>query len=346
MFGIRFIKFDSMNYAILYKKGKIKKKGRGLSFYYYAPRSSIVAIPMGSKDVQFIFNNSTTDFQSISIQGQITYKIENPEQLAELLDFTVNHKGTYKSEDPNKLSQRLINKAQTVATSFIQSLSLKDALRKAKDIEDKIIEGLKSSDAIKALGIIPISINVVAVKPTPEMSKALEATTREALQQDADQAIYKRRKFAVEEEKKIKESELDTEIAVEEKKKQISEKKMEAEVMKEENEQKLREMKIEADIVIEEKKKDYIEMLVQNRKKEADAQGYMLQTTLEPYKNMDWRKIMALSKGGTDPKANIAIAFRELAENADKINNLNITPELLDTIIGPKSGSTSMKNRK
>ena len=344
MFGIKFIKFDSMTYVILHKKGKIKKNVRGLAFYYYAPRASIIALPMGSKDVQFIFNNSTSDFQSISIQGQITYKIENPEQLAGLLDFTVNHKGAYKSEDPNKLSQRLINKAQTATTSFIQSLNLKDALRKAKDIENKIIEGLKSSDAIKALGVTPISINVVAVKPTPEMSKALEATTREALQQDADQAIYKRRKFAVEEEKKIKESELDTEIAVEEKKKQISEKKMEAEIMEEENKRKLREMKIEADIVIEERKKSYIDILTQNKKDEADAQGYVLKATLEPYKEMDWKKIMALSKGGADPKANIALAFRELAEKAEKINNLNITPELLDTIISPQTNS--VRNRK
>ena len=64
------------------------------------------------------------------------------------------------------------------------------------------------------------------------MTRALETETREMLQQEADQAIYGRRNFAVEQERKIKESELNTEIAVEEKQKQIAEKKMESDVQK------------------------------------------------------------------------------------------------------------------
>ena len=47
--------------------------------------------------------------------------------------------------------------------------------------------------------------------------------------------FYERRNFAVEQERKIKESELNTEIAVEEKQKQIDEKRMEADVQREEN---------------------------------------------------------------------------------------------------------------
>ena len=93
MLGIKYIKFDAMTYVVHYKNGKIVSEGRGLSFFYFGPSSSIVAIPMGSNDVQFIFNELTGDFQTISIQGSITYKIENPKQLAEYLDFTVDEKG-------------------------------------------------------------------------------------------------------------------------------------------------------------------------------------------------------------------------------------------------------------
>src|ERR1019366_3725274 len=53
------------------------------------------------------------------------------------------------------------------------------------------------------------------VKPAPETSRALEAEAREALQRRADEAIYARRNAAVTEERLIKESELNTEIAVE-----------------------------------------------------------------------------------------------------------------------------------
>ena len=62
-----------------------------------------------------------------------------------------------------------------------------------------------------------MGVNILAVRAVPEMTRALETSTREKLQQEADQAIYERRNFAVEQERKIKESELNTEIAIEEK---------------------------------------------------------------------------------------------------------------------------------
>lgn len=333
MFGIKYIKFDSMTHVIHYKNGEIVKEGRGLSFFYTSFNSSIVAIPMGSNDIQFIFNESTGDFQKMTIQGQITYKITEAKKLAELLDFTVDSQGHYKKEDGEKLKQRLINEAQTATSSYIQSLKLKDAIVNAKKIEEKIQAGLHVSEAVLLLGVEVLAVNVIAVKPSPEMSKALETTTREALQQEADEAIYLRRNFAVEQERKIKESQLNTEIAIEEKNKQIAEKKNESEVLRAGNDRKLREMKVEADIAVEEQNKNLIKLKTENDKKQADAEKYRLEATLQPYRDMDWKTLMAINPHGGSPKLNIALAFRELAENAKNINNLNITPDLLDSLI-------------
>jgi regulator of protease activity HflC (stomatin/prohibitin superfamily) len=333
MFGIKFIKFDSMTYVIQYKHGKVKQEGKGLSFYYYAPTSSITAIPLGSRDIQFIFSESTKDFQTITIQGQITYKIENPKQLAESLDFTLNNNQKYKDDNFEKLNQRLNNEAQTSTSSFIQGLTLKEALRSAKMISEKINDGLKTSNSAKILGVEVLSVDVLAVKATPEMSKALETETRESLQKEADLAIYERRNFAVEQERKIKESELSTEIAVQEKKKQINEKQAEIKIKEAESERKLREMKIAADVSIEEQKTKLIEMQVENEKKMADSKGYTLEKTLKPYKDMDWKTLMALNSNGISALDNIGFAFRELAENSEKIGTLNITPDFLETVI-------------
>ncbi len=335
MFGINFIKFDSMTYVIKFNNGKVVKEGRGLSFFYYAPTTSISAVPMGSNNLPFIFSETTKDYQTVTIQGQITYKIGNPRQLADVLDFTVNAKGIYKKDDTEKLNQTIVNESQTATSSFIHQLGLKEAIRAAKIIETKIIEGLSNSQAIKLLGIEILTINILAIKATPEMERALETETRENLQQEADQAIYARRNFAVEQERKIKESELNTEIAIEEKNKQIAEKQAETEVQKAESNLKLREMRVEADIAIENQRKVLLEQKTANQKKEADAQGYVLETTLRPYKEMDWKILTALNNN-PDPKFNISLAFRELAENAGKIGNLNISPELLDTLLAEK----------
>lgn len=335
MFGINYIKFDSMTHVIHFKNGEVQKEGRGLSFFYFEPTSSIAAIPMGSNDLPFIFMETTNDYQNISIQGQVTYKIADPRQLAELLDFTLNADGTYKKNDAEKLNQRIINEAQTSTSAFIHKLGLKETIRSASQIEEKITEGLKSSHAISILGIEILSVSVLAIKASPEMARALETETREKLQQDADQAIYERRNFAVEQERKIKETELNTEIAVEEKKKQIDEKKMETEVQHAENDRKLREMKVQADISVENQRKLLIDQKTVNERKEAETQGYVIETTLNPYKDIDWKTLTALNNN-PDPKFNIALAFRQLAENADKIGNLNISPELLNSLLVAK----------
>ena len=336
MFGIKHIKFDSMTYVLHYKNGKVRKEGRGLAFFYFAPNSSIVAIPMGGNDLPFVYNETTSDYQSVSIQGQISYKINDPKKLADILDFTVQDNGQYKRNDIEKLSQRIINEAQTATSEFIQKTMLKDAIRSAKSVEERILSGLNGSSAINMLGIEILGANVLAIQATPEMTRALETETREKLQQEADQAVYERRNFAVEQERIIKESELNTEIAVEEKKKQIAEKKMESDVQKAENDKKLREMQLDADIAIENQRKTLIDQRTQNDKKEAETKGYVLETTLKPYKELDWKTLTALNNNN-DAKFNISLAFRELADNADKIGNLNISPELLDSILNSKT---------
>lgn len=336
MLGINYIKFDSMNYVIHYQNGKIKQEGRGLSFFYFSPNSSIVSIPVQSNDFQFVFNETTKDYQEVTLQGQITYKIESPKLLAEALDFTVNKRGQYVKNDYEKIQQRIINEAQTASSSIMQRLNLKEALRQLEEIESEIFKNVQKSKTVQMHGLEILSVNILGVTPNPEMARALEAQTIESLQKEADQAIHERRNFAVEQERIIKESELNTEIAIEEKQKQIVEKKMETDVVKQNNEQKLKEMQMASSISLEEQKKELIDIQVTNEKKEADVKEYVLNANLKPYKELDWKTLMAISNNGNDPSNNIALAFRELAENADKIGNLNISPELLDSIVRTK----------
>ncbi|MFI2743639.1 SPFH domain-containing protein [Zhouia sp. PK063] len=333
MLGINYIKFDSMNYVIHYSKGKVNKEGRGLSFFYFSPNSSIVSIPVSSNDFQFVFNETTKDYQEVTLQGQVTYKIVQPKQLAETLDFTVNNKKQYLKSDYEKIQQRIINEVQTSSSAILQRLTLKESLRQFEDIEKEILNSVQKSKSVQMLGLEILSVNVLGVSPNPEMARALEAQTRESLQKEADQAIYERRNFAVAQERMIKESELNTEIAMEEKQKQIVEKKMETDVVKQENIQKLKEMEMTSSIALEEQKKSLIAIKVINEKKEADVKEYVLNANLKPYKALDWKTLIAISGHGNDASSHIALAFRELAENADKIGNLNISPDLLDTLI-------------
>ena len=89
MFGIKFIKVQPTTYLLQYRGGKIVREGLGLSFFYYAPTTSLVAVPVASADVPFIFQETTADFQAVTIQGQVTYRVGEPKRLAALLNYTL-----------------------------------------------------------------------------------------------------------------------------------------------------------------------------------------------------------------------------------------------------------------
>jgi hypothetical protein len=333
MLGIRYVKVPPTTYILQYRSGKAVRAGAGLSFFYFAPNSELVKVPLATADVPFVFNEVTADFQDATVQGELTYRISDPQKLSSLLDFGVDAHGRYRSSDPEKLNDRLVHAAQILARSFTQRHSLGDLLVSSSALMQEMTEGLKSCETATVLGVEVLSLAILSIKGTPEMAKALQADAREELLRKADEAVFVRRNAAVELERKIKENELNTEIAVEHKKRQIRETQMEAEIAVEQKKRQVRETQMEADIAVEQQRSQLVESRIENDKKEAETRGLMLRATLEPLKDVDWRTLMATSAGGIDAKKMMAMAFCDLANNAEKIGNLNISPELLNTLL-------------
>lgn len=115
----------------------------------------------------------------------------------------------------------------------------------------------------------------------------------------------------------IKENELNTEIAVEQKRRTV------------------RETQMAAEIAVEEQRSSLVDRKVENDRKESDARAHGLRATLEPLKDVDWRTLMAASSNGHDSRSLIAMAFQELAQNANRIGELNISPDLLNALLKP-----------
>jgi hypothetical protein len=330
---LAYMKVPPTKYAIHYRQGKIRQQGAGLSFFYYVPASTIVVVPFASADAPFVFQESTREFQPITIQGQLTYRVSDPRKLASLLDFSVDSNGSYKSDDPEKLNARLVHQAQVLARSVTQKMTLSEALTRSREIGVEVLAGLKTAETLTALGIEVLSVAILSIKAAPEMSKALEAEAREALQRRSDEAIYSRRNAAVEQERRIKESELNTEIAVEEKHRQIRETKMAAELAMEQKQREVREARMAADIAVEQQRGALLERRTANERSEADTRAYGLEAVLKPVRGIDWKTLMMLTQGGADPQRLIALAFQGLAENAQKIGELNISPDLLQSLL-------------
>lgn len=315
MLGIDYVKATPTTYVLHFKDGKVRREGAGLSFLCYGPSSTVVMVPLASADVPFVFTEVTRDFQELTVQGQLTFRVADPRRLAGLLDFSVDASGKHRSEDPLRLQERLVHATQVLAAAAVGRLTLREALVASEALVAEVGAALKRSDAVAMLGVETLGLAVLSIRPTPEMARALEAEAREALQRGADEAIHQRRNAAVEQERVIKESELQTELAVEAKRREI------------------RERKMAADIAVEEQRAALIARQVENDRQAADARAYALRATLGPLEKADWKTLMAIGQGGGDPRTLIALAFRELAENAQKIGELNVSPELLQGLL-------------
>ncbi len=338
MLGVRFIKIQPTTYLLQYRRGKVVREGAGLAFFYYSPTTSLVAVPIASTDMPFIFEETTADFQTITIQGQVTYRVSDAKKLASLMNFTLAPGGqSYASDDPQKLPQRVINIVNVLARAELQKLPLRQAIRASEEIVRAVRQGLSSASEIASLGLEVLGLSILAIKPVPETARALEAETREQLLKEADEATYARRNSAVEQERAIKENELNTEIAVENKKRQIREAQMDAERAVQEKKNLLEQTKMGAQIELEEKRKSLVALAMQNAKAEADTRAYGISATMQALGAADTRLIQALASAGMKPEQLIAVAFQEIAGRADKIGELNISPDLLRELLPAKS---------
>ncbi|OGI42081.1 MAG: hypothetical protein A2150_08010 [Candidatus Muproteobacteria bacterium RBG_16_64_11] len=219
---VQYFKGEPSVHVIRYRRGQVVEHGPGLAFWYLPFNTSIAAVPVVTQDAPFIFNEATRDFQAVAIQGSLSYRLTAPIEAAKLLDFTIDPvSGRYRGKDPEKLAMRLINAVQAHTRTHVNALALEEALTKVRDLAAVVLGAVNTEGSLRSLGVLVEGLHFTAVTATPEMHKALEADYREALQQKADQAIYARRAAAIEEERRIKSREMDTEVELENRKKNL-----------------------------------------------------------------------------------------------------------------------------
>jgi len=213
---INYYKGEPNTYVLCHRNGRLLNHGAGISFFYLPATTSIAEIPTASQESAFIFNETTANFQEVSIQGSLTYRLDDPVEIARRLDFTINPRtDSYHSEDPQRLVQRLINVVQAHTRSEVAERTLERALSEVRDLSSLVFERAARAEELSRIGVVLEGLHFSAVKATPDLQKALEAEYRESLHKRADQAIYDRRKSAVDEERKIRESEMSTDIELE-----------------------------------------------------------------------------------------------------------------------------------
>ncbi|WP_298610126.1 SPFH domain-containing protein [uncultured Thiothrix sp.] len=311
-----------------------QQHGRGLSFFYNAVNSSIAAVPVNVQEAPFIFNLQTKDFQALTVQGQISYQIVDALKMAGMLNFTLVKNGTnYVSEDPLKLSDRVLRVVQASIQSQIQATDLRSALTISQALTHYVHDQARSDATLQAMGIELLEVSISAILPTPETTRALEAEAREMILKEADDAIYARRKSAVEQERTIREAELNTALLVQQKEQEIEESRIENERALLRAQAETERERLQARIAEETQRKDLVNTQMENRQKEADAEAYAVSTKMNAFKQLPVEHLKAMALAQMQPEQLMALAFEGLAQNANKIGELNISPDLFGQLM-------------
>jgi hypothetical protein len=75
---------------------------------------------------------------------------------------------------------------------------------------------------------------------------------------------------------------------------------------------------------------------VENARAEADAQAYAVAASLQPLQELDDDMLQLLMMQSAEPRLLVTQALKELAQNASKIGQLNISPDLLESLMRQK----------
>lgn len=208
------LRADASSHVIRYRNGQVVRSGRGLAFWFRPLDTAIAEIPLDDQELPFLFRGRSADVQEVITQGIVTFRVADPEALATRIDFGIDLQNGRHTKTPlEQLSDRLTQLAQQHATELISTTPLRELVADGVGrLRQRIGDALVADSHLAEMGLAIVSVRVNAVQPSSEVEKALAAPTREGISQQADEAAFARRAAAVDKERAIAENELGNRI--------------------------------------------------------------------------------------------------------------------------------------
>ncbi|MGW0873833.1 SPFH domain-containing protein [Streptomyces sp. NPDC002740] len=208
-----------------HRSGTLAHDGPGLSFWFRSLSAALSEVPVDDRELAMTFHARTVDFQDVAVQATVTYRISDPAVAAARLDFSIDpDTGVWRGAPLEQLGTLLTETAQQHALDVLARTSLASALMDGvKSVRERVAAGLAAEPRLPATGIEIVAVRVVALRPEPEVERALRTPAREQIQQEADRATYERRAVAVERERTIAENELASKIELARREEQLVE---------------------------------------------------------------------------------------------------------------------------
>lgn len=309
----RQLRSDASVHIQRFRNGKPVQAGRGLAFWFMPDGASIAETPMDDRDLPFIFHSRSKDFQELVVQGLAVWRVVDPIKLAARMNFSIDLKqGLPLGQPLDQIAVLLTGLAQQLATQYLAELDVNATLGAGvKPLLVRLESGLIGAPRLAEMGLEVVNVRVADISPSAELSRALQTPTYERLQQQADQATFERRALAVEKERAIAENELSNQIELARRQKEL--------IAREDENARTRAL---ADAAA--------------RKIAADAEAERIRVIEVAKAEMEKLRVEVYS----DLPAGVmmGLAAREFASKLKSIDHLNITPDMLSSLLGDALG--------
>ena len=296
-----------------YRGGRVIQSGRGLAFWFMPDGASIAELPMDDRDLPFLFHSRSKDFQALTVQGLIVWRVVDPKRLAERVNFSIDlARGLYLGQPVDQIATLLTGLSQQLATQYLAEFDVNAILEAGvKPLLGRMETGLIGSAQLAEMGLEVASVRVADVSPSSDLSRALQTPTFERLQQQADQATFERRALAVEKERAIAENELGNQIELARRQKELIE-----------HEDENARNRATADAAA--------------KKIGADAEAERIRVIEQAKADMEKARVDIYSD--LPQGVMMGLAAREFAQKLKSIEHLNITPDVLSALLGDVLG--------
>ncbi|MFD9792687.1 SPFH domain-containing protein [Streptomyces sp. NPDC059070] len=318
-FGWRHLRSAPTAHIRHHRQGRLVHDGPGLSFWFRPLTAALSEVPVDDRELSMAFHARTADFQDVTVQATVTYRISDPAVAAARLDFSVDpDTGAWRGAPLEQLSTLLTETAQERALDTLARTPLAAALVDGvASVRERIAEGLAAEPRLPATGIEVVAVRVVAVRPEPEVERALRTPAREQIQQEADRATYERRAVAVERERAIAENELASRIELARREEQLVE-------QRGTNARREAEEDAAADAV-----RARAEAARTVRLAEAQAEAARTTGEARAEAQAAWLRV----HGESTPATLNALTAARLAENLPRIDSLTVSPDVLTGLL-------------
>ena len=313
------LRADTTAYVQHLHNGRVKHAGPGLAFWFRPRTAALAEIPLDDRDQALLFHARTADFQDVTVQMTVTYRVTEPAVAATRIDFGIAPEtGQWNANPLDTLGGLLTELAQQPALEQLAGMDMADALaRGIGPVRDRVAAALADDVRLAERGLAVTDVRVVAIRTDPELERALQTDTRERVQQEADRATFERRALAVESERAIAENELQNQN-------ELARREEDLVTQRGQNERRRATEKAAADRIT-------TEATAQQRRLLADATADTTRLVGQAEADAEAAKLAAYRE--LEQATLLGLALKELAGNLPNIGNLTVTPDLLTPVL-------------